>query len=136
MAYSAALWQGSSIILFLAVKKKEGKTEYMSTRHISEILGIPAPTVSKLLKSFNDSGLTSTKEGAGGGILLNKEIEDITLFDIFMALEGKKAMFKQLELNINEEKALNIKNNLSESLSHIELTFKESLKKKKLIDMI
>ena len=58
------------------------------------MLNIPAPTVVKLLQGLNAAGLTHTKEGAKGGILLAKPISEITLFEVFKAMEHGKPLFK------------------------------------------
>ncbi|MCC8122327.1 MAG: Rrf2 family transcriptional regulator, partial [Oscillospiraceae bacterium] len=83
MAYSTATFQAVSILLFIHFKSEEGLYDYLSTRTISDMLNIPAPTAVKVLHKLNAAGLTHTKEGAKGGILLAKPISEITLLEVF-----------------------------------------------------
>jgi len=104
MAYSTATFQAVSILLFIHFKSEEGLFEYLSTKTISEILNIPAPTAVKLLHKLNAAGLTHTKEGAKGGVLLSKPISDITFLEVFNAMEQGKPLFRvQHNFNIEYE---------------------------------
>lgn len=94
MAYSLSMYQAISIVVFIALKMKEARYEFLTTKHISEILCIARPTAVKILQSLNAAGLIVTKEGAKGGILLARPVEQITLYDIFEALEGGRPLFR------------------------------------------
>jgi len=72
----------------------------VSTKKLAEYAGIPFPTAAKTLKSLSAAGITATKEGAGGGNALAKPISQITLLDIFMAIEQDAPLFK-LHAGIN-----------------------------------
>lgn len=49
---------------------------------------LPVPTVSKLLKSLARADILTSHRGAGGGYVLGRDAEDITVADIIIALEG------------------------------------------------
>jgi len=115
---------------------EEGHYEYLSTKYISQKLNIPSPSVSKILKYLLSSGLVETKEGAGGGILLRKSSKDITLLDVFLAIENQKSLFKKGNIGRLNEKAENIVVNMNEALTGVEETMKESLKSTTLYDLI
>ncbi len=136
MSYSLAITQAIAIMLYISVKMEEGHYEYLSTKYISEKLGIPSPSVTKILKYLLSSGLVETKEGAGGGILLRKSPKDITLLDVFLAIENQKSLFKKANISTVNEKAENIVANMNEALSLVEETMKESLKNTTLYDLI
>ena len=68
--------------------------EFLSTKKIAEMLSIPAPTVVRVLNRLNAAGLIHTKEGAKGGILLAKPVANITMLDVFNAVEQGKPLFK------------------------------------------
>ncbi len=54
--------------------------------------GIPAPTVSKLLKLLAKAGLVDSRRGVHGGYALARDLEDISAADIIEALEGPVAL--------------------------------------------
>jgi len=137
MAYSTATFQAVSILLFIHFKSEEGMYEYLSTKTISEMLNIPAPTAVKLLSKLNAAGLTHTKEGAKGGILLAKPVSDITLYEVFNAMEQGKPLFRvQHSFNIEYEKLDEIIENGVQSFRNAEDAMKSSLKKVTLSDLL
>ncbi len=136
MSYSLAISQAIAIMMYISMKMLHGKHEYLSTRYISENLNIPAPSVTKILKFLHTSNLIITKEGAGGGILLAKNPEDITILDIFISIENEKPLFKMPYLDAKNDTYDRLKGNLTTALNQAELSMKESLKNKTLLDLI
>ena len=59
---------------------------------LAEATGLPAPTVSKVLKSLARSELVSSHRGVRGGYTLSCEPEDISVAAIIEALEGPVAL--------------------------------------------
>ncbi len=74
------------VIMCLMQKNKESP---ISAVKISRTLGIPAPTVSKILFSLLGSGLLVSSRGRVGGYYLAKDANDISLLDISTAIEGE-----------------------------------------------
>ena len=137
MSYSTATFQATAILLFIHFKSDEGLYEYLSTKVISEMLNIPAPTAVKVLNKLNAAGLTHTKEGAKGGILLTKSISDITLLEVFNAVEQGRSLFKiQHNFNIEYEKLDYIKEKGMRCLQDAEDAMKNSLDKATLSDLL
>lgn len=137
MAYSLAITHAISILLYMCVKSKAGHYEYLTTKSISQYLNIPAPTVAKILKSLNVSGLTITKEGAKGGIALNRMPSDITLLDIFMAIEQERPLFKlHQNYNISGDVVKQLRERTIASLDAAESAMKASLKSVTLEDLM
>lgn len=137
MAYSTATFQAVSILIFIHFKSEEGQYDYLSTKIISEMLNIPAPTAVKVLNKLNAAGLTHTKEGAKGGILLAKPISNITFLEVFNAIEQGKPLFKvQYDFNIEYEKLDSIKEKGIRCLQDAEDAMKLSLKKVTLLDLL
>ena len=137
MAYSTATFQAASILLFIHFKSEEGMYEYLSTKTISEMLNIPAPTAVKLLSRLNAAGLTHTKEGAKGGILLAKPVSDITLYEVFNAMEQGKPLFRvQHSFNLEYEKLDDIIAKGVQCFRNAEDAMKSSLKKVTLSDLL
>ena len=94
MAYSTAFTQG--ITLLLVVHSLGGANEggIVPTKLLAEYAGIPFASAVKTLKSLSAAGITETKEGAGGGCFLSREISNITLLDVFLAVEQDAPLFK------------------------------------------
>ena len=137
MSYSTATYQAVSILLFIHFKSDEGLYDYLSTKIISDMLNIPAPTAVKVLDKLNAAGLIHTKEGAKGGILLAKPISDITFLDVFNAIEQEKPLFKvQHDFNIKYEKLDSIKKMGVNCLQDAENAMKASLNKTTLSDLL
>lgn len=59
---------------------------------VAEEIGIPLPTVSKLLKGLTRQGLVASKRGALGGYRLARPPEEISIGHVINALEGPVAV--------------------------------------------
>lgn len=103
MSYSIAFSQATEIILYISIKSEEKQYKYLSIQSISEKLNMPIPSVKRLVGLLKNAGLITSKTGVAGGLMLIKNTGDISLFDIFMAIEGSKALFKfYQEFDISE----------------------------------
>ncbi|MCP4547026.1 MAG: SUF system Fe-S cluster assembly regulator [bacterium] len=60
----------------------------VTARDLSGKIGLPLPTVSKLLKMLARGDLLNSQRGAYGGYSLARSPEEITLADLVNALEG------------------------------------------------
>lgn len=137
MAYSVSISQAISIIVYIAVKMKECKFEFLTTKAISEKLNIALPTAVKILNSLTIAGLTMTREGAKGGVLLAKLPSEITLLDIFLAIEHERPLFKtKFDFNIEGENVSILREKISNCLADAEAEMKNSLKKIKVEDFV
>ncbi len=136
MSYSTAFSHALSIVVYTAVKIDEGVTEYVPARQLSEQINIPNPTVVKILQSLNRFGLITTKEGAGGGIRLSKDAQDITVFDVFSAIELDRPLFKfSLPATLNDEKSRHVGQNIQHVLSQAEKDMKKTLQSTTISDL-
>ncbi|CAM4260379.1 RrF2 family transcriptional regulator [Saccharibacillus endophyticus] len=137
MAYSTALSQATAILIYAHGLIADGCSDYLSTRLISEQLSIPVPTTVKVLRSLTDAGLIRTKEGAKGGILPAKPPEQITLLEVFDAVESGKALFKvHTDVALQGEATDTVKFKLTESLRQAETAMRDSLEKVKLNELL
>jgi len=59
---------------------------------VADEIGVPLPTVSKLLKGLTRQGLVASKRGALGGYRLARPPEEITIGHVITALEGPVAV--------------------------------------------
>ena len=137
MGYSTAFSQAISIILYIHVKMEEFQYEFIPIKTIAEALNIPAPTVVKIIKSLNASGITASKEGSRGGIIMSKQLSAITLLDVFMAIEPGQPLFKvQTRYGISCELVGHLSENVLKSLEDAEKAMKKSLQKVRLADLM
>ena len=60
---------------------------------ISQQLGTSPTYFQKLLRKLVSAGLITSVPGVKGGFKLNKKPEDISVFDIYVAIEGQQALY-------------------------------------------
>jgi FeS assembly SUF system regulator len=63
-----------------------------SASEVAEQTGLPAATVSKILKLLTRAGLVTSHRGAQGGYALSRPATEITAADVIDALEGPLAL--------------------------------------------
>jgi len=66
----------------------EHQGEAMSTARIAEALGVSENHLSKVLQRLARAGLVRSNRGPSGGYLLEKDASDLTLLDIYEAIDG------------------------------------------------
>ncbi|MBP1081243.1 RrF2 family transcriptional regulator [Bacillus capparidis] len=136
MSYSLSFWQGISIIVYTAVKVEHGYTDFVPTRQLSESLDIPIPTAVKILQSLNRTGLTETREGAKGGMRLAKKPEEITLLDVFHAIEHDRPLFRtKMPTSLTNDFATMVIEKMTASLQQSEQSMKSSLNQVTIADL-
>jgi len=55
---------------------------------IAERTGLPQPYLEQILLALKGAGLVSSKRGVGGGYVLKRQPESITLADVVRAVDG------------------------------------------------
>lgn len=94
MSYSLSFSKSILVVVFISDKIQQGSYEFLSTKSIAEILSIPKPTLVKIMNSLTRAGIIETKEGKKGGIRLCKKPANITILDVFEAVEQGKPLFQ------------------------------------------
>lgn len=136
MAYSTALSQGISILLYIHALSEENCSNYLSTKLISEQLNIPVPTTVKVIRNLNNAKLTMAKEGAKGGILLAQPLSEITMLDVFLAVEPGKALFKvHTDVTLQGQDVDDVKQKVVHHLEGAEIAMQNYLKDIRLTDL-
>jgi FeS assembly SUF system regulator len=70
-----------------------GRTDSVATTPgIAAAIGIPEPTVAKVLKALTNSGLVLSQRGAHGGYRLAKPLSEIPVADVIVAIDGPIAL--------------------------------------------
>jgi DNA-binding IscR family transcriptional regulator len=94
MGYSTSFTQGITLLLTLHAMQTNTGNAITPTKLLAKYAGIPFASAVKTLKSLSSAGITVTKEGVGGGSMLAKPIPQITLLDVFLAVEQDAPLFK------------------------------------------
>jgi FeS assembly SUF system regulator len=68
------------------------RDDLVTAPELAEATGLPAPTVSKILKSLAHSDLVTSHRGVHGGYTLSRSPEAISVAAILEALEGPVAL--------------------------------------------
>jgi len=80
----------SRALLSLALRSDE--TGPTSVRDIAERTGLPQPYLEQILLALKGAGLVRSKRGVGGGYVLARPAEEITLGAIVSAVDGPIAV--------------------------------------------
>lgn len=92
-------------VLFVADKVEQRFYDFVPTKELSSALNIPRPTAVKILAGLAGAGLIETREGAKGGVRLAVPPTNITILDVFSAIEANKPLFRNdFELRVTGEK--------------------------------
>jgi Rrf2 family protein len=93
MSYSLSFSKALLVVIFVSDKIRQGQYEYLSTASIAKVLNIAKPTLVKILQGLNAEGIIETKEGKAGGVRLLKQPGEVTVLDVFNAIEEGKSLF-------------------------------------------
>ncbi len=63
--------------------------EVINVAHIAEVIQSSRHHVAKIMQRLSKNGYISSNRGPNGGFVLRKKPEEITLLDIYEAIEGK-----------------------------------------------
>ena len=85
-----------AVVLMTAAARREsgsgGEAVRLSAAELSQDTGVPLPTAQKLMGHLAAAGLLTSVRGAGGGFMLARPVDAISLADIVEAVEGPIAM--------------------------------------------
>jgi Rrf2 family protein len=94
MSYSLAFSQAVITVIFVADKVQNRMFDFVPTKQLSESLNIARPTAVKILGNLTGAGIIETREGAKGGVRLAVDPANVTILDIFEAIETGKPLFR------------------------------------------
>ncbi|MCL4298602.1 MAG: Rrf2 family transcriptional regulator [Anaerolineae bacterium] len=137
MSYSLAFSQAIMVVLYVADKLQQGSYDFVPTKQLSEDLGIAGPTAVKILQNLSRVGLIETREGTRGGIRLAVPAADITILDIFSAIERERPLFRSdLPVRATGEKPTRARQEISKLLASAEEAMKVKLKELTVKDLL
>jgi FeS assembly SUF system regulator len=117
------------ILTYLA----SASSQVVSANSIAKTCHLSHPTVSKLLKIMAEAKLVTAFRGTGGGYLLARDIKEISIADIVIAIEGKFAI---TECCISTQCSVDAWCTVKENWKHINKIILNTLAEIKLSDMI
>lgn len=115
---------GLRAALYLASLDREG---YVPIRSVSDELDISFPFLTKIFQQLNDAGLLTSHRGPKGGVALTKRPEEIPLYDIVVAIDGRD-LFEECVLGLpgcGEAEPCPLHDRWSEEKERIERVFRE-----------
>ena len=137
MSYSLSFSQAIFTVLFVGDKVEQGFFDFVPTKELSAALNIPNPTAVKILGSLANAGIIETREGSRGGVRLAKPAKQITLLDVFNALEAGKPMFRQdHQLRVTGKKPTRAHQSVYAVLTDAEDVMKSRLAKTSIADLM
>ena len=80
-----------AVVMMAAAARHAGGTR-LSATSLADETGVPLPTAQKLMGKLASAGLLSSARGTGGGFVLTRGADGISLADIIEAVEGPIAM--------------------------------------------
>lgn len=80
-----------AVVVMSAAARHAAGTRLSATSLAGET-GVPLPTAQKVMSKLAGAGLLSSARGAGGGFMLARPVEEISVADIVEAVEGPIAM--------------------------------------------
>ncbi len=125
MLLSKACEYGLRAALYLASLEKDG---YVSIRTISDELDISFPFLTKIFQQLNEAGLLESHRGPSGGVAFTKSPDDITLFDVVVAIDGSD-LFRECVLglpNCGEDKPCPIHDRWTDERTRLKAMFQQN----------
>ena len=89
-------------VVILAAAARHPAGERLTAAAIAGETGVPLPTAQKLMGRLASAGLLASARGTGGGFVLARAADGISLADIIEAVEGPIAMASCVEGAAND----------------------------------
>ncbi|MEL3710404.1 Rrf2 family transcriptional regulator [Staphylococcus borealis] len=74
------------------------KHSVMTSTALSDRLNVSDSYLKKIIKALVKEDLVNSSTGKNGGFSLNKPLNQITFYDVFLAIEGRDAIFSSQQL--------------------------------------
>lgn len=128
MSYSLAFTQSLYMTIYIASKVERKIYDFTPTQQISQDLNIPPSSAGVILRALSRAGIIETREGANGGVRLAVPPEQVTLLDLFMAVERGRPLFQvNMQLWVTGEKPTRVQNAVRQALFEAEGVLKQQL---------
>lgn len=137
MSYSLAFSQAIMTVLFVGDKVEQGFFDFVPTKELSASLNIARPTAVKILGNLANAGIIETREGAKGGVRLAMRPENVTVLDVFNAIETGKSLFRHdFKLRVTGKKPTQAQQSVLAILTDAESAMKAQLAQTTIADIL
>jgi len=137
MSYSLSFSQAIFVVLFVGDKVAQDFFDFVPTKEIATSLNIPGPTAVKILGSLANAGIIETREGSRGGVRLAKTAKEISLLNVFNAIEAGKPLFRlDHQLRVTGEKPIRAHQSVYAVLAEAEESMKSRLAQTTIADLM
>ncbi len=89
-------WEQSVYVLLILDRLPHGKV--INSTALANHLEVSHSYLKKIIKSLVNEGLITSTPGTCGGFSLAKNLEKITFYDVFLAIEGRGKIFTSQQL--------------------------------------
>ena len=83
-----------SIEILLLCRYLQEQDKVVNSKSLSLYLGLPASSIRDIMSKLSASGLIHSKIGGAGGIELLKPLDEITAYDVYVAVEDKGSLMR------------------------------------------
>ncbi len=111
-----------------------GKNTLVKMDEISEKLFISPPNTIKILHKLSKCGIIETKTGKNGGVLLNREVVDLSIYDVLSCMGFEPEI--NICINMPESCKLNPICNITRFFAEIQYQLIDKMKQAKLKDFM
>jgi len=137
MSYSLAFSQAIVAAVYIADKVQQGMFEFIPTKQLAEDLNLARPSAVKILQNLNRAGIIETREGAKGGVRLAQPAADVSILDIFLAIEQERPLFQtRVNLRVTGAKPTRVQQAIIDVMTNSEEAMKASLQQKTIADLV
>lgn len=91
MKMKSGMEQAVSVLLLLSRAPVQAS---LTSEAISQRLRVSPSYLKKLMRTLVQAGLAESLPGTKGGFTLTKPLADITLYDVYQAVEGRGSMYQ------------------------------------------
>ncbi len=124
MSLSSKLPVAVHILTFLS----SDPDKYFTSDTIAKTIGTNPVVVRRIGSKLNKSGIIESNSGSSGGMRLSMDLDKISLFDIYNAVE-EEDLFSVHDVNLKCDISVSLHHVLSQKLQKIESDLEKSLKK-------
>ena len=105
----------------------EHHPEALKTSQVAQAARVPQPYLVKVLQELSRAGIVATRRGIGGGVSLQRELEDVTILDVINAVDPIQRITKcPIDLAAHRTHLCPMHSRLDAALAEIERLFGET----------
>ena len=99
----------------------------VTTQEVARASQVPAGYLSKVLQSLGRSGLVESRRGLGGGYVLSRPLDQLTVYDVVQAVDPlKRILTCPLRLSAHAQQLCSLHQRLDEAVAMLETYFKQT----------